>query len=230
MRRFQAVIFDMDGVLIDSERVIRRAAQLAGLDFGREIADAWFDEVIGLPGVRVEAALRELFGHGFPMDDYRLCFQRHYAAHIDRHGMQSKPGVPALLQDLTAGGVPIAVATQTRSGHAQAALASAGLLDYLPVCVTGDLVAAPKPAPDVFLRAAAELGVEPAACIALEDSEIGIRAAVAAGMWTLMIPDLKPASEEAALLVREILPSMPHAADRVRALLRDGAPFPETPA
>ena len=230
MRRFLAVIFDMDGVLIDSERVIRRAAQLAGLDFGQEIADAWFDEVIGLPGVRVEAALRELFGPGFPMDDYRLRFQRHYAAHIDRHGMQSKPGVPELLQDLAAGGVPVAVATQTRSGHAQAALASAGLLEYLPVCVTGDLVASPKPAPDVFLRAAAELGVDPAACIALEDSEIGIRAAVAAGMWTLMIPDLKPASAEAARLVREILPSMPQAADRVRALLRDGAPAPETSA
>ena len=224
MHRFQAVVFDMDGVLIDSERVIRRAAQQAGLEFGQQISDAWFDEVIGMPGVRVEAALRELFGQGFPMDDYRTCFQRHYAAHIDTHGMQSKPGVPALLQELSSRGVPIAVATQTRSGHAQAALASAGLLEYLPVCVTGDLVALPKPAPDVFLRAAAELRVEPAACIALEDSEIGVRAAVAAGMWTLMIPDLKPASAEASALVREVLPSMPHAAERVRTLLRDGAP------
>ena len=222
MRCFEAVVFDMDGVLIDSERVIRLAAQRAGRDFGHEMSDALFDELIGLPGPMVEAALRGHFGEAFPMDDYRQVFQRHYAGHIETHGMQSKPGVPALLEALSAAAVPIAVATQTRSGHAQAALASAGLLQYFPICITGDLVAAPKPAPDVFLRAAATLGIAPSRCIALEDSEVGARAAVSAGMWTLMVPDLKAPGAEIAALVHEILPSMPAAAVRVHALLRDG--------
>jgi HAD superfamily hydrolase (TIGR01509 family) len=180
MTRFDAVIFDMDGVLIDSEPVIRRAAQLAGEDFGKTLTDELFLKMIGLPGGRVEAMMMEVFGADFPLAEYRLRFQHFYQQTVSRDGMRSKPGVPALLQALTAGGVPIAVATQTRSGHAQAALSAAGLIDYLPVCATGDEVKQGKPAPDVFLLAASRLGVDPARCIALEDSDVGAQAAVSA--------------------------------------------------
>ncbi len=222
MKRFDAVIFDMDGVLIDSEPVIRRAAQLAGEDFGKTLTDELYLKMIGLPGGRVEAMLMDVFGADFPLAEYRLRFQHFYQQTVSRDGMRSKPGIPALLQALTAGGVPIAVATQTRSGHAQAALSAAGLIDYLPVCATGDEVKQGKPAPDVYLLAASRLAVDPARCIALEDSDVGAQAAVSAGMWTLMIPDLKPAGAAIAELVHEILPSMPAAALRVHALLGAG--------
>ena len=128
--------------------------------------------------------------------------------------------MPELLQALRAHAVPVAVATSTRSGHAQAALEAAGLLGYLPVCITGDQVSAGKPAPDIFLRAAQTIGIDAAHCVAIEDSEVGARAAVSAGMWTLMVPDLKPPSPALAVMVREILPSMPVAAQRVLELLK----------
>lgn len=219
MRRLRAVVFDMDGVLIDSEPIIRRAAQRAGEDFGYLLSDSLYAELLGLPGKQVEAALIAAFGADFPLPDYRHRFEQLYREDVQTNGIRSKPGVPALLATLCDNGVPIAVATSTRSGHAQAALAAAGLIDYLPVCVTGDQVSAGKPEPEIFLRAAGSIGVDALDCIAIEDSEVGARAAVSAGMWTLMVPDLKPPSDELARLVREILPSMPTAARRVLSLL-----------
>lgn len=215
----RAVVFDMDGVLIDSEPIIRRAAQQAALPFGRTLSDELYADLLGLPGAQLEAALLAAFGADFPLGEYRRRFEQLYREDVGAHGICSKPGVPELLAALCARGVPMAVATSTRSGHAQAALAAAGLIEYLPVCITGDQVTAGKPAPDIFLRAAAALGVEAAQCIAIEDSEVGARAAVDAGMWTLMVPDLKPPSAALAALVREILPSMQDAARRVRRLL-----------
>ena len=219
MTTLRAVIFDMDGVLIDSEPVIRRAAQLAALPFGRILSDELYADLLGLPGQQVELALLSAFGADFPLPAYRQCFEQLYREDVATNGIRSKPGVPALLAALTARAVPLAVATSTRSGHAQAALEAAGLLDFLPVCVTGDQVSAGKPAPDIYLRAAALLGIEAGNCIAIEDSEVGARAAVSAGMWTLMVPDLKPPGVDVAALVHEVLPSMPDAARRVQALL-----------
>ncbi len=224
MRRFTAVVFDMDGVLIDSERVIRRAAQIAGEEFGQAMSDEFFLDLIGLPGPLVEARLLEAFGHDFPMSEYRLRFQHHYQQHVDTHGMQCKEGIPELLAALTDAGVPIAVATQTRSGHAQSALRAAGLLDFFPICATGDEVVRAKPAPDVFLLAATRLAREARHCIALEDSDVGAQAAVSAGMWTLMIPDLKPPLATTRELVHEVLPSIHAAGARVHQLLRHGVP------
>lgn len=216
----RAVVFDMDGVLIDSEPIIRRAAQQAAVPFGHTLSDELYADLLGLPGAQLETALLNAFGADFPLGEYRRCFERIYREDVGSHGIRSKPGVPALLELLRARGVPIAVATSTRSGHAQAALAGAGLLEYLPVCITGDQVTAGKPAPDIFLRAADAIGVDAACCIAIEDSEVGARAAVGAGMWTLMVPDLKPPSAALAALVREVLPSMPDAARRVQSLLK----------
>ncbi len=218
-RPLRAVVFDMDGVLIDSEPIIRRAAQRAGEVFGHTLSDSLYADLIGLPGAQVEAALMAAFGADFPLPDYRRCFEDLYREDVATNGIRSKPGVPELLAALRANDVPVAVATSTRSGHAQAALAAAGLLDYLPVCITGDQVSAGKPEPEIFLRAATSLSIAASECIAIEDSEVGARAAVSAGMWTLMVPDLKQPSAELARRVREILPSMPHAARRVLSLL-----------
>ena len=214
-----AVVFDMDGVLIDSERVIRLAAQRAAIEIDRVLTDAFYMQVMGLPGAQVEAAFMREFGSDFPLADYRQRFERHYKAELGEGGIQPKPGVPQLLRSLVRNNIPIAVATATRSGNAETALRAAGLLDHLPVCVTGDQVAQGKPAPDIFLAAASRLGIPAPQCIAVEDSEVGARAAVAAGMRTLMVPDFKQPGAELRALVHEVLESMPHAAQRIHALL-----------
>jgi HAD superfamily hydrolase (TIGR01509 family) len=215
----RGVVFDMDGVLIDSEPIIRAAAQLAAIEIGRTVSDEFYASVIGLPGREVEAAFMVEFGADFPLDDYRQRFERHYRGQVATRGIAPKPGVPDLLDALAARGIPVAVATSTRAGNAQDALDAAGLLARLPVCVTGDQVAQGKPAPDIFLAAAARIGMPAPHCIAVEDSEVGARAAVAAGMFTLLVPDLKPPSDELAALVGEVMASMPHAASRILALL-----------
>lgn len=218
-RTLIAVVFDMDGVLIDSERVIRHAARHAAVEIDRVLTDDFYMQVMGLPGQQVEAAFMREFGTDFPLADYRQRFERLYRAALQTNGIQAKPGVPALLQSLRRHGIPIAVATATRSGNAESALTAAGLIEHLPVCVTGDQVTNGKPAPDIFLAAAARLGIPAEACIAVEDSEVGARAAVAAGMRTLMVPDFRPPSAEIRSLVHEVLDTMPHAATRIHSLL-----------
>ncbi len=217
--RLRAVVFDMDGVLIDSEPIIRAAAQLAAIELDHEVTDDFYASVIGLPGMQVERAFMQEFGAEFPLADYRQRFERRYHEQIKSRGLAAKPGISDLLDMLTERGVPIAVATSTRAGNAQSALAAAGLLSRLPVCVTGDQVQHGKPAPEIFLTAAARLGVPAHHCIAVEDSEVGARAAVAAGMCTLLVPDLKPPSSELAAMVSEVLASMPLAAARILHLL-----------
>jgi len=219
---YTAVIFDMDGVLIDSEPIIRTAAQLAAIEIDRAVTDQFYASVIGLPSVQVEAAFMHEFGDDFPLADYRLRFERCYRRVVESRGLAPKPGIPALLDALIACEIPIAVATSTRAENADAALAAAGLIDRLPVRVTGDQVQRGKPAPDIFLLAAGRIGVAPQYCVAVEDSDVGARAAVAAGMYTLLVPDLKSPSAELIGLVGDVYPSMPAAAARILNLVRAG--------
>lgn len=221
VRTFRAVIFDMDGVLIDSEPIIRAAAQLAAIELDHTVSDDFYASLIGLPSPQVETAFIREFGADFPLADYRQHFERCYREQVRTRGIAPKPGVPALLDTLIALGVPIAVATSTRAGNAEGALAAAGILSRLPVCVTGDQVQQGKPAPEIFLAAAGRLGIPASRCIAVEDSEVGARAAVAAGMFTLLVPDLKPPSPKLAAMVSEVLASMPLAASRILHLLAE---------
>lgn len=205
---FSAVIFDMDGVLIDSEPIFRLAAQRAGAELGRVLTDQFYADLIGLPGPQIEAALRQTFGAEFEMDAFRVHFERNFREHVETFGIAQKPGVAMLLEELALRATPIAVATSTRSGAAELSLRSAGLIEHFAVIVTGDQVTAGKPAPDIFLRAAARLNIPPPHCIAIEDSEVGVRAAAGAGMHTIMVPDLKPPSAEIRALAHVVLPSM----------------------
>ncbi len=219
LRSFQGVIFDMDGVLIDSEPVIRAAAQLAAEDLDHVVSDTFYLSVIGLPRLQVERAFMREFGADFPLMTFREHFEKRYREQLSTRGIAPKPGVPALLDALITLGIPIAVATATRAVNAQEALDLAGLLPKLPIRVTGDQVQQGKPDPEIFLAAATRLGLPARHCIAVEDSDVGARAAVAAGMYTLMVPDLKAPSTALIRLVSEVLDSMPSAAARILGLL-----------
>lgn len=217
------VVFDMDGILIDSEPLFRRAAQAAAQELGYVLPDEVYVMWMGLPPRAVEAAVVESMGSGFPLAAFRAAFSRLWTAHTDRHGVPAQPGMRDLLQDLRARGIPFGVATSTERKQAERSLALAGLAGYLEVIIAGNEVEAGKPAPEIFLKAAAAIGVAPEACVALEDSEAGVRAAAAARMLTIMVPDLHRPSPEVAALADYVLPGTVTAARVVLALFDSAA-------
>lgn len=211
-RALGGVVFDMDGILIDSEPLFRMAAQRAARDLGHEVTDEVYCLWMGLPPAAVEASVVETMGADFPLAAFRDRFREIWVAHTDAHGVTPQPGIAELLAALAERGVPYAVATSTARDQARRSLALAGLDRYLEHLVCGDEVTDGKPAPEIFRRAAALIDVPPEHCVALEDSEAGVRAAAGAAMLTIMVPDLHQPSAEVAALADYVLPSTVHAA------------------
>ena len=215
---YAGVVFDMDGILIDSEPLFRMAAQQAARDLGHDLADEVYVMWMGLPPRAVEAAIIDSMGPGFPMREYREQFRRIWTEHTDRHGVPAQPGIPELLGALATRGIPFGVATSTQRDQALRSLELAGLASHIEVLVAGNEVENGKPAPEIFLRAASAIGVEPTRCVALEDSAAGVRSASSARMLTIMVPDLHQPSAEIAALAHYVLPNTRRAAQVVLAL------------
>ena len=191
-----AVVFDMDGLLLDSERIAYAIGRQVSLDLGIPWTHEVAMQMIGLNSREHEALLKGAFGADYPLDAHRAEFGRRYEAVIAAGTIPLKPGVRELFDALEAAGLPRAVATSTRRSRALPKLEAVGLLARVQVVVAGDEVARGKPAPDIYLAAAAQLGQAPAHCLALEDSNAGVRAARDAGMRVVMVPDLLSPAED----------------------------------
>ncbi len=184
-----AVILDMDGTLHDTEVVYHQALQAAVRAVGFAVSEAFCHSLIGIPGPETDAMLVAHLGPDFPFAE----FDRQYEALRDSAlaaEFPLKAGAIQLLEDLVRGGMKVAVATSASRRAAELHLGRSGLRAHLPVVVTRDDVARGKPHPDVFLRAAELLDVPAEECLAVEDSFNGVRAAHAAGMMPVMVPDL----------------------------------------
>ena len=189
----RGVIFDMDGLLIDSERAAlacwreSAAAQSLALD------DTLWLSMVGLHEAGCAKLLDDMFGAAQAERLTLACKQRYDA--LLEQGLPLKSGVHALLQNLSDLDVPLAVATSTRGERARIKLERSGIDHFFKHVITSSDVTHAKPAPDLYLLAAKRLGIPPGECIALEDSEFGVRAASAAGLRVIHVPDLVPASE-----------------------------------
>lgn len=184
----QAIIFDMDGLIIDTEIVYRMAWQQSAADLGYRMGDDLYASFAGRRATECEAILFEAYGSKFPLSDFLTKSDQLYQEHVNRYGIPTKPGLCKLLDLLDTQHLPKAVATST--GRVNALLSLGGLVDRFTLIVTGDEVAQGKPAPEIFLLAAARLQLAPQQCLVLEDSEAGVQAAHAACMPVIMVPDL----------------------------------------
>jgi HAD superfamily hydrolase (TIGR01509 family) len=203
-----AVLFDMDGLMLDTERLLYAAWQRAMADFGYEASEEVFLASVGTTVARTNQILRAAYGPDFPLEATNNRTGDYVWQEVDAHGAPLKPGLLALLDYLEARGIPKAVASSSERATIDRLLGSVDLLWRFAVTVAGDEVAHGKPAPDIFLLAASRLGVDPAQCLVLEDSEPGARAAHAAGMAVIIVPDLKPPSDEVARLAAAVLPDL----------------------
>ncbi|MBD8066192.1 HAD family phosphatase [Devosia sp. PTR5] len=206
---FDAVIFDMDGTLLDTEAVFRTIVFEVCEELGFEMTDSVHHSMVGSSHERTRQLLLEAYGVSFP---YTLFDQRCRTSMRARShgGVPVKAGAREFITELRARGIPAAVATSSRNPHAQHHLSTAGLFDLFDTVVTRDDVVNPKPHPEPFLTAAQRLGIEPRLCLALEDSHMGVRAAHAAGMQTVMVPDLVGPNADIHALGVTVLESIVH--------------------
>ncbi|MCW2930305.1 MAG: family phosphatase [Actinomycetia bacterium] len=189
-RSLSALIFDLDGLMIDSERAEREAWQAAARKLDREISDAVFSGMIGLSHAAVRSYLIQAWSDkpGAEDDFDRIYMQKSQLA--SKLVIEKKSGLDSLMSWAEALSMPMAIASSTRRDLVIERLDRAGINDRrFREIVCGDDVAEVKPAPDIYLLAAGKLRIEPRACMALEDSDNGIRAAYAAGMIPVLVPD-----------------------------------------
>lgn len=192
----QAVIFDMDGLMFDTERLMLRAWSRAAAQLGYPDMGGVGKKVLGLTTPMAKQVYQNEFGMHFPFEEMRRLGSLYREEYLSQNGVPVKPGLMELLAFLRRQKLHTAVATSTSRKSAIPLMQRAGVLPYLDRVVCGDALERSKPAPDIYLSAAALLGISPHACLALEDSPNGIRSASAAGMKTVMIPDLIPFSQE----------------------------------
>jgi len=211
-----AVIFDMDGLMLDSERAITACLAQAAREQGHEVQPAFWLSMVG----RSDAFCRQLLGDRIGVDATEALLARCHALYDDvvAQGIPHRPGIVALLDWLVARGIPRAVATSTKRPLALRKLEAAGLLPRFDAVCTSSDVAHPKPAPDIYLLAARTLGVAPARCLVLEDSPTGVRAALAAGMTPIQVPDLVEPDEDVRALGHRIVASLDDAQRLLDAL------------
>lgn len=203
-----AVIFDMDGLMLDTERVARLAWRRAMAELGYPIDDHTYLQIVGRTARDAHTFLGAVFGSDFPFEQVYALRQAYYDTDLAENGVPVKPGLLELLDYLEAQHIPKVVGTSTARKFARVKLNSAGLLDRFSAMVCGDEVPNGKPAPDVFLAAARLLAVNVDHCVVLEDSEAGIRAAYAAGAVPVMVPDLKQPTPDVSLLAYRVLPDL----------------------
>ena len=208
-----AVLFDMDGLLTDSEGYGNVVLKAGGRWMGYELSDELLSSITGFNDAECIAALNA----AHPGLDGALLLKIYredmYAASL-RGEVPLKPGVPELLDVLDAHRVPRAVATSNDRFLVEGYLKGLGILDRFDAVVTGDMVRRSKPEPDIYLAAAEALGVAPADCLVLEDSPNGLKSGRAAGMRTCMVPDRIPYTDALRPYV-----------DDVRASLNDVIPL-----
>ena len=205
--QYQAVVFDMDGVIFDTERLV--------IEFWKEVAkkhnipniEHTCIQCLGTNRVRTREIFLENYGADFPFDPYRAEVTELFNTHYKGVPLPTKPGIRELLSYLQEQDIKVGLASSTAQHLVRDEIGTAGLLPYFQTLVCGDMVEHSKPAPDIFLKACEILNADPTKSIAIEDSFNGIRSAHCAGMTPIMVPDQVQPTDEIRTLAFHVMPS-----------------------
>lgn len=208
VNEYDAVVFDMDGVIFDSEIATMNCWIEIAPKYGIENIRESFFACIGTNKEKTKKIMLEAYGKDFPFDVYAKEASVLYHKKYDGGRLPMKIGVIEILEFLKTKNKKIALASSTRRQTVITQLKDADILDYFDAVVCGDMVEKSKPEPDIFLKACEELNIQPEKAYAIEDSYNGIRAAQAGNLRAIMIPDLLPENEEMAALSEIILKSL----------------------
>ena len=209
----RGAVFDMDGLMIDTEKLYLRFWIEAAADFGYEMKKEHVFAIRSLARKYSVPKLKSMLGEDFPTEEVRALRTELLDEYISRNGIEVKKGLFTLLDYLRDKGIKIAVATATPRERTVKCLRIIGAEDYFSAVVCGDMVENGKPDPEIYLTAASALGLPPEECAAFEDSPNGIRAAHAAGCFAVMIPDMTQPDEETVPLLSAVYESLDKAVE-----------------
>ena len=192
----RAVLFDMDGTLVDTEKYYRKFWPIAMAEFGYCLTDEQVLSMRSLGRPFAPARLKEWFGED--LDYYAIRARRTEIMEecLDREGIQLKPGAVEILDELKRRGVLAAVATASPLERTEKYLSHTGIRQYFDHIISATQVREGKPSPDIYLYACQQLGLDPSECMAVEDAPNGILAAYRAGLKVVMVPDQTPPTKE----------------------------------
>lgn len=203
--KLKGAIFDMDGVLIDTEKLYLRFWKEAAAEFGYDMRDEHVFAVRSMARKYSTPKLKSMLGEDFPTEEVRSRRTELMNDFISKSGIETKKGLFRLLNHLRDSGIKIAVATATQRERTLSYLSRIGALEFFDAVICGDMVTTGKPAPDIYLTAAAELGLPPEECAAFEDSPNGLIAAHSAGCYTVMVPDLTQPDDEVSPYIDNVI-------------------------
>lgn len=201
------VVFDMDGTLLDTEKLARSCYVQACADFDWPFEAAVFDRCVGTTWEETERILRSSFGPAFPYDDIEARWTQLYHNHVDHYPVDVKPGIEQVLAKLAQSGVPLSVATSSLRPTVERKLELARLDHHFEFLICGGETVRGKPFADPYLAAVERMQLAPRTCWAIEDSDNGVRSAIAAGLVVFQIPDEMAPADEIVSFGHEILPS-----------------------
>lgn len=204
----KAVIFDMDGLMFDTETLAVDAWSHAGREMELDIPRNIVIKTCGLNAENSKRVFFEYLGKDFDFYTCREVKLGYMTKYISDNGVPVKPGLIELLEFLKANDYRMTIATSTKKERAEYYLKTAGVLKYFDKAVFGDMIERGKPEPDIYLKAIEILGANPHECIALEDSPAGIEAAYRAGINPVMIPDLIEPDEQTSRMLYAKLPGL----------------------
>lgn len=204
----KGAVFDMDGLMIDTEKLYLKYWKKAAADFGYDMQDEHVFAIRSLARKYSVPKLKGFFGDDFPTEEVRARRTELINSHIEKHGIEVKKGLFELLDYLKSHEIRLAVATATQRDRTMLYLNKINAVGYFDAVICGDMVTNGKPEPDIYLTATAELGLEPNQCVAYEDSPNGIKSAFSAGCHAIMIPDMTPPDSEILPMISAVYESL----------------------